>query len=214
LANTPDNQLTQVTRAIAPYAAALAARTPTPGGGSAAAIVAVLSAALGEMVCQYTIGRQDAMEHEREIVESLDHLQLLRIRFLDSAVEDELAYGAYAAASSLPKGTESERLARREALERALLLSTNIPLEVAKSCVEALELLVPVAAHGNRNLISDAAVAALFAEAGLRAAVVNVNVNARIMKHEQGEALLMQAADLEQVGRELTLQILEMIDAR
>ncbi len=214
MAKPPNNQSTEVTQAIAPYAAALAERTPTPGGGSATAVVATLAAALGEMVCQYTIGREDTAERDHDIVEALNHLQLLRYRFLDLAVEDELAYGAYADASRLPKGTEAERKSRRGALDRALLESANIPLEVAKSCVEALELLVPVAKHGNRNLISDAAVAAIFAEASLRAAAVNVNVNAHIMKNEQGEALLMQAADLEQVGRELTLQILELINGR
>jgi len=214
LSQSSSDQANDHARTIAAYVEALASRSPTPGGGSAAAVVASLGAALGEMVCNYSMGKDQDIEVEHEINDALSQLRDLRHRFLELAVDDERAFAIYSAASSLPRDTDAQRVSRREALSRALDEAAAVPLNVAKGCNETLELLIPIAANGNKHLISDAAVAALFAEAGLRSAIINVQVNARSMKNGRGEELLAEAADLEKAGRQMTEQIFETINRR
>jgi formiminotetrahydrofolate cyclodeaminase len=176
--------------------------------------VAALGAALGEMVCNYTVRKGEDPESEQKISDALSEFGILRHRFLELAVEDERAFASYSAASSLPRGTDAERRVRGDAVEKALHEAADAPLNVAKGCLQVLELLIPVAANGNKNLISDAAIAALFAEASLRSAIVNVQVNARNMKGERAESLLTASAGLEKAGRLMLEQILETIDRR
>jgi methenyltetrahydrofolate cyclohydrolase len=199
---------------VADYAAALASGHPTPGGGSAVAVVAALAAALGEMVCQFTTGRAAYSEHEHEVSTALAQLSEMRDRLLNASTDDELAYAAYSRASNLPKSSESEKQYRRAALDRALKSSAHVPVGVAQTCVDLLTAILPVSRFGNRSLISDAAVAALLAEAALRGAVVNVNVNAKLMKNANGDALLRKASELEQTGRALAADVLNIVESR
>jgi formiminotetrahydrofolate cyclodeaminase len=207
-------QLESQPRSVAEYASALASGRPTPGGGSAVAVVAALAAALGEMVCQFTIGREAYADHDYEISEALAQLAEMRDRLLLASVDDESAYSEYSRASNLPKSSESEKEARRAALDRALQRSADVPLSIAQTCVDLLAALLPVSRFGNRSLISDAAVAALLAEAALRGAVVNVNVNAKLMKGAIGDALLRKASKVEQSGRALAADVLEIVESR
>jgi methenyltetrahydrofolate cyclohydrolase len=207
-------RLDSQSRSVADYAAALSLGRPTPGGGSAVAVVAALAAALGEMVCQFTTGRAAYAEHEPEISEALSQLSELRYRLLKASADDEAAYGAYSRASELPKSSATEKETRRAALDRALQTSADVPLGVARACVDLLEGLLPVARFGNRSLISDAAIAALLAEAALRGALVNVNVNAKLMKNANADALLRSASEVEQAGRLLAADVLDIIESR
>lgn len=201
-------------RTVAEYAEAIAAHTPVPGGGSVVGVVGALAAALGEMVCQFTAGKKFASEHESDLVAALNELRSIRARLLQSAVDDEDAYEIYSVAVGLPKQTESEKQERRAALDRALYGAAAVPLSVAETCIRMLEALAPVANFGNRALLSDAAVASLLAEAALRGAVVNVTVNARLMKNGRGDELIETAKKLEQTGRSKAAVLLNAIDSR
>jgi formiminotetrahydrofolate cyclodeaminase len=214
MASDQQSELDGQSRSVADYAAALASSRPTPGGGSAVAVVAALAAALGEMVCQFTTGRAAYAEHEQEISAALIQLAEMRDRLLQASASDELAYAAYSRASNLPKVSESEQQARKAAVDSALRTSADVPLGVAQTCVELLAALLPVSRFGNPSLISDAAVAALLAEAALRGAVVNVNVNAKLMKNANGDALLRKASELEHAGRTLAADVLEIVESR
>ncbi len=90
---------------------------------------------------------------------------------------DERAYAAYAAAAKLPRGTDEEKRARSKALQQALRDAAAPPLAMAAVCRQVLDLAGVVAADGNARLASDAGVAALLAEAALRASAINVRVN-------------------------------------
>ncbi|HEX8065854.1 MAG TPA: cyclodeaminase/cyclohydrolase family protein [Thermoleophilaceae bacterium] len=160
------------------FAAGLAAKQPTPGGGSAAALAGALGAALVSMVCQYTVGREQYADVDEDLRRVLERSEALRGE-LEQAVEDDVAaYGSYSRAQSMPKEGEAERAARAEALQAALRESTEVPLGVAERCVEVLELALEAAEKGNRYLISDAAVGAELAAAGRASAELNVRLNA------------------------------------
>ncbi|HKP88821.1 MAG TPA: cyclodeaminase/cyclohydrolase family protein [Thermoleophilaceae bacterium] len=155
----------------------LASASPTPGGGSAAALGGALGAGLVSMVCNFTVGREKYADVEDEMQAVLRRSEELRLQ-LEQAVEDDVAaYGGYSEASKLPRSTDEESAARDAALDAALRESTLVPLGVAERCAELLELALRAAELGNRFLISDAAVGAELAAAARASAELNVRLN-------------------------------------
>ncbi|MEB3198350.1 MAG: cyclodeaminase/cyclohydrolase family protein [Candidatus Sericytochromatia bacterium] len=154
-----------------------AAKTPVPGGGSAAAIAGALAATLGEMVGALTLGKK-GYEHTVIEVETLRaEARALSRRLLAAAEEDARAYEAVVAAIALPKETDEQKAARKEAMQKAFQGATEPPLGVARSCLVAGRLGLRMLTIGNRNASSDAAVAVLLALAGAEGALLNVGIN-------------------------------------
>ena len=155
----------------------LAAGQPTPGGGSAAALVGALGAGLVSMVCNYTVGREKYADVDEEMRGVLARTEELRAQLGRAVEEDVAAYGSYADAQTLPRETDEEKAVRDGALDAALRESTLVPLAVAERSAEVLELAVRAAELGNRFLISDAAVGAELAGAARASAELNVRLN-------------------------------------
>jgi methenyltetrahydrofolate cyclohydrolase len=155
----------------------LGSSDPVPGGGSAAALVAAMGAALVAMVAELTIGRPDYAEHE-EVVRKLgfDAIER-RSELLDLAQRDADAYDLVVQARRMPKESDADRSARSTALHEAMQEAARIPLRAAVVASEVLDLAERIAPLGNRKAVSDAGVAALLAAAGLRGAVLNVRIN-------------------------------------
>ena len=162
---------------VAAFLDRLAAGTPTPGGGSAAALGGALGGALLQMVCRLTVGRDEARPHEAALGALLGQAADLEKRLRELVDEDALAYDQVMAALRLPKGTDDEKAARRTALRRANAAATDTPLRTAEACHALLGLAAELAATGNRNALSDIGSAAQLAQAGLRGAVMNVRIN-------------------------------------
>ena len=162
---------------VAGYLDALASNAPAPGGGSATGLVGAMGAALVSMVANFTTGRSKYAEVETQIRGALDEAETIRQRLMALADEDQAAYEALSQVRKLPRRTETEKATRNAAIQRATEAAAAPPLEMAAACRRALELSAVVAEHGNHFLASDAGVAALFAEAALRASAINVRVN-------------------------------------
>jgi formiminotetrahydrofolate cyclodeaminase len=167
------------------YLERLASKEPVPGGGSAAAVVAALSAALVAMV-----GRIVATPIEG-LAERADQL---RAQLDEARLRDESAYAAVVAAQALPKNDETERAARRRALEDALQHAAQTPLDAAALAVGILELIDRLLKRPMGALVSDVGSAAEFAHAAVIAFGYNVRINHRYMHDEA--AILRQAAQL------------------
>ena len=198
---------------LAGYVAAVASGEPTPGGGSVVAVIAALGAALGEMVCNLTIGRPAYAAAEAELRPAVGRLSFIRDRLLAVARVDETAYRRYLDATALPKATEAERTARLVAVQEALTNAADVPLGVAESCLELASALEPVARLGNRHAVSDAVVAALLAEAVLRGALLNVRGNAGLLRDTLlAERYRSRADDLEAGGRAAVARVLAAAD--
>jgi formiminotetrahydrofolate cyclodeaminase len=199
---------------VADYAAALASKTPAPGGGSAVAVSAALAAALAEMVCRYTIGKKAYKEHEPVMVEALAKVESARARFLQLAADDEVAYAQYAEVAALPKATEAERSLRDEAIQRALMHAATIPSNVAAMCVDLLSNLETIGQYGNRTLLSDVVVAAHLAEAALLGAVANVQANAALMHAREAKETMSLGRTYERRGRSQSASVQEIVASR
>jgi formiminotetrahydrofolate cyclodeaminase len=155
----------------------LASSAATPGGGSGAAIMGALGAALVSMVCNLTIGKKNYAEVEGEMREVLAGAESLRARLADMVADDIAAFNGLMVAYGLPKQTDDEKAARRAAIQHALIAATEAPLACARACADVIKLSMRAAEVGSRNVISDAGVGALAAQAALRSAALNVDIN-------------------------------------
>ena len=164
------------------YLEALAAPTPTPGGGSVAALCGALSAALSRMVANLALGKEGYESAQVELRELERRARDLQARLLVLMEEDAKAYDAVIAAMRLSKKSEDERKERVRAMQRAYERATTVPLDTMTACSEAIAISLVAAQKGNRNAITDAGAAALIAEAGLRAAGLNVRINLAALK--------------------------------
>jgi len=170
--------------AVREYATRLAAGEPVPGGGSGAALVGALAAALGEMAGNFTTGREKFAAVEQEVQSVLSVLGRQRRRLLQLTDADAEAYERVGAAYKLPKSTEEEQAARRVAIQEALTAAADVPLAVMEACVNTLAQLEQLRQVANPNLLSDVAVAAELSFAALRCAWLNVEVNLAGIKDE------------------------------
>ncbi len=155
----------------------LASSAATPGGGSGAAIMGALGAALVSMVCNLTIGKKNYAEVEPEMRSVLHDAEGLRQRLADMVAEDIAAFNGLMAAYGLPKLTDEDKAARGAAIQHALRAATEAPLACARASADVIALSMRAAEVGNRNVISDAGVGALAAQAALRSAALNVDIN-------------------------------------
>ncbi len=162
----------------------LASKAPTPGGGSAAAIIGAMGAGLVSMVCNLTIGKKGYEAVEADMRATLDASESLRARLSDTVRADVEAFDRVMGAYRLPKETDADKQARSEAIQAALKAATDVPLACAKDCAELIQLSRIAAEKGNRNVISDAGVAVLAAYAALKSAALNVYVNTGGIKDE------------------------------
>lgn len=159
------------------FADELAAGTPTPGGGGAAALAGALGAALLAMVCRFTVGRERFASAEAEVQRILDQAEAARLRLLDAIDADASAYGEVAAAYRLPRGNESEQSARAEAIRQASWSAAQPPLAVAEEAAALLELCRAAAPITNPMLASDVVTAEVLAVAALEGGAANVEAN-------------------------------------
>jgi glutamate formiminotransferase/formiminotetrahydrofolate cyclodeaminase len=184
-------------QSMSAFVASVASPTPAPGGGSVSAHVGTLAAALTQMVAGLTVGRKKYAAVEADMRELAMRAVALGNELTGLVERDATAYGAVTAAYKLPKEPEAAAASRERAITDALLGAARVPLETARACAAVAELAEIAATKGNPNTVSDAAVAALLAEAACRGAIYNVRINlAEIGDKSRGESLHREAASL------------------
>lgn len=164
---------------------AIRSSSPTPGGGSVAALCGALSASLSIMVCNLTIGKDKYKDVRKEMETVLAKSSTLTDRLTELIDEDAEAYNSVVAALRLPKETDEEKKRRMEAMQSALRRAIAIPHEVMELSLEAIRLAHTVARKGNEGAISDSGTAALTAYASLRAASMNVRINLKEIEDKE-----------------------------
>lgn len=172
-------------KSVANFLDELASNAPAPGGGSVAALSGALGAALVSMVCNLTLGKKGYEQVQDDIQDLLDRSEALRHKSADLLEEDVKAYTGYSKAAKMPRATEEEKAERKVAMQEALKVATDVPLSIAETAVEVMDLCMPAAEKGNKWAVSDAGVAVLMAEAALRSAALNVLINLGTLKDEE-----------------------------
>jgi methenyltetrahydrofolate cyclohydrolase len=160
----------------------LASGNPTPGGGSAAAIMGAMGAALVSMVCNVTIGKKGYETVEAEMRSVLSESERVRRRLTAMVAEDIAAFDSILAAYKLPKSTEEDKAVRAAAIQAGLRRATEVPLDCARVCAEVIALSRRASEQGYLNVISDGGVGVLAGFTGLRSAALNVYINAPALK--------------------------------
>jgi methenyltetrahydrofolate cyclohydrolase len=162
----------------------LAGDAPTPGGGSTAALAGALGAALVSMVGSLTLGKPKYADVEAEVAAMLGQSEALRRRLTSLIDADARAFEHVTQAMRMPRDTDQARATRTDVLQDALKAAALVPLQIAGACREVMALAQQAAEMGNTNVVSDAGVAILMAEAALRSAALNVLINLKWIKDE------------------------------
>jgi formiminotetrahydrofolate cyclodeaminase len=155
----------------------VAAGTPTPGGGSVAALSGLMAASLGQMVCNITIGKPKYTAVEPRLKIIRDELEQLGARLRELIADDAESFEATLKAYRLPKESDEQKQRRAAQIQEATLGAIKVPLETAARSFEVLKHLRELAEIGNPNALSDAAVGAQLASAAIKGASYNVRIN-------------------------------------
>lgn len=151
--------------------------TPAPGGGSIAALVGSLGAALASMVANLTFAKK-GFETARPELEALAmRCQQLKDDLLRAIDADTDAFNGVLTAMRLPRDTPEQSSARDAAIQEGYKHATSVPYDTAVACLEVLRLCRQAAEQGMPASITDGLVGALCARAGLLGAVANVRIN-------------------------------------
>lgn len=163
----------------------LASKASTPGGGSAAAIMGAMGAALASMVANFTVGKKNYEAVEAEMRDLLQKSESMRNELTGMVQADVDVFNNVMAAYGMARDSDADKAARSQAIQTALKEATDVPLACAKLCADVIHLCRPMAEKGNNNVISDAGVAVLAAYAALRSAALNVYINIGGIKDEE-----------------------------
>ena len=174
----------------------LASSAPTPGGGGAAALVAAVGVALGNMVGSLTAGKPKYAAVEADIVALDARAQELRVRLLSLVDADAEAFAPLSAAYGLPAGTDAEREHKAAVMEGCLHDAAAVPLALMGACAEGIELCAEYARIGSALARSDAGCGAALCRAALQAASLNVFANTKLMAERAYAAELDARAEL------------------
>jgi glutamate formiminotransferase/formiminotetrahydrofolate cyclodeaminase len=189
--------------------------SPAPGGGSVAAYVGALGAALGSMVANLSAHKRGWDERWEEFSSWAEKGKICHDRLLKLVDEDTAAFNAIMDAFGLPKNTDQEKKQRSAAIQAATKHAIEVPYDVMQTAFQSLEVIQAMAEIGNPNSLSDAGVGALCARTAAYGAYLNVRINSRELADKiYVEAILTKAASLLQETLDKEAEILKLIESR
>jgi glutamate formiminotransferase / formiminotetrahydrofolate cyclodeaminase len=183
-----------VSSSLKQFAASTASESPAPGGGSIAAYVGVLGAALGTMVANLSSHKKGWDEQWEIFSQWALQGQQYQQQLMHLVDEDTRAFNAIMEAFALPKTTAIEKDKRQSAIENATLTAMDVPYRVMEIGVSAMPLLQAMAESGNPNSVSDAGVGALCLRTAVLGAWMNVRINATGLANSDYKTNLLQKA--------------------
>ena len=197
------------------FAEETASESPAPGGGSIAAYMGALGAALSTMVANLSAHKPGWDDRWKEFSDYAERGHALMTRLLALVDEDTAAFNKIMAVFSMPKSTPEEKAARAEALETATLYATEVPLRTMEASYDVFDYAEAMAREGNPASVSDAAVGALAARAAVVGALLNVRINAAGLKNrENAEKLLARADVIDKKSEARVATVLEIANSK
>jgi formiminotetrahydrofolate cyclodeaminase len=175
----------------------LSSNSPTPGGGNVAAMCGALSASLGMMVCNLTIGKKKYADVEPMMIKLRDQFEGFQKKFFELATKDNQAFDKVMEAFKLPKETDSEKELRSSKIEEATMGAAEVPADVMKTCTEILPMIKTVIEKGNKNSLSDAGVAVSLIATAAESAYLNVMINCGSLSNQTIAGEIKKRADIQ-----------------
>lgn len=195
------------------FARETASESAAPGGGSVSAYMGALAAALGAMVANLSAHKRGWDDRWKEFSDQAVKGQDIMERLLKLVDEDTAAFAKIMNVFSMPKGTEEEKAARAEAMEKATLYATQVPLRTMQTASEAMPLALEMARKGNPASASDAGVGAIAALAAVKGAQLNVRINAAGLKDRaMADSLTAEAEKIAKEAAEKEAEILSEVN--
>lgn len=192
-----------------------ASESPAPGGGSISAYMGALGAALGTMVANLTAHKAAYDDRWKEFSDAAEKGQELMEQLLHLVDEDTAAFNMIMDVFAMPKKTPEEKSARAEAMEKATLYATEVPLRTMETSFKAFDLIRNMAENGNPASVTDAGVGALATRAAVRGAFLNVKINAAGLKdREAAERLIARGAEIEKEAAKAEEEILAIVNSK
>jgi len=155
----------------------IASSSPTPGGGSVAALTLAHAHALGMMVSRLTLGKEkwsDGQDFAAEVIESSS--EGIR-RALLLADEDASAFDAVIDSYNLPRNNDSQESIRAEAIVSSTINAALVPLKIMRASSDFLQSIIGLSKTGNANALTDLLASSELAHASSRIASYNVKIN-------------------------------------
>ena len=194
---------------------AVAAASPTPAGGAAAALASALAAALVTMVAGLTTRREKYAAVHGHAREVLERAESLRAELLELATYDAEAIAEYLEALRLPHGTEFERTAREAARRATLLEAARVQMELLHLAGEVAALAEAMVGSGVATAIGDAATAAFLAVAVGRSAYWSIRSNLRHLgRSDENRPLVDTASGTLELLEEIEIRVRQLLDER
>ena len=192
-----------------------ASESPAPGGGSVAAALGALGAALATMVANLSSHKRGWDARWREFSDWADRGKAAHARLTALVDEDTASFNRVMDAMGLPKGTDAEKAARTAAIQAATIEAARVPLEVMKATLASMDVIAAMAELGNPASVSDAGVGALCARSAVLGAQLNVRINcAGIKDAAVADGLRAEAAAIAAAAVERERQILAIVEAK
>lgn len=193
----------------------LAAGTPTPGGGSAAAFAGAMAASLAVMVARLTTGKKKYAEVEKRMGTIIEDADNLRFQLLESMQQDSAAFESWMTANRMPKDTEEQQSTRAAAIEMAAKQAIEAPLQSAGLALRAMEFALECAETGNINAISDAGSAGELANSAIIAAGYNVRINCLCLTDQvSAGGYIERARKVEMTGTNILSRLRQVLSVR
>ncbi|MFD0620534.1 cyclodeaminase/cyclohydrolase family protein [Paenibacillus sp. GCM10027629] len=150
--------------------------SPTPGGGSVAALVAALGASMTSMVGNLSQGEKYAA-YQEQIHETLERMNTLTTIYEQLLAQDMDCFEQYVAALKLPRNSESEKEARKQALEQATIQAIDVPIRLIEACLAGMRYAKGIADCCNPHVLSDLGISTILLEAAAQSALLTAQIN-------------------------------------
>ena len=184
----------------------LSSDAPAPGGGSTAALEGAVGAALTAMVASLTVGKKKYAEYEENAKIIIEKANKIKVQFIDVLDRDTEAFNGVSAVFAMPKNTDEEKAARKEAMQKALKACTETPMEMMELCLESLKVTETILGKFNTSAASDLGVSALSIKAAVQGAWLNVLINLAGIKDEE------YVKEYKEKGQKILDQVLPLAD--
>lgn len=204
-----------VSMQLTAFADETASESPAPGGGSIAAYVGSLGAALATMVANLSSHKKGWDERWEEFSNWAEKGEQYKTELLRLVDQDTNAFNQIMTAFSLPKSTDAEKAARTRAIQEATKFAIEIPFKVMQSAYGSMEVIKAMAETGNPNSVSDAGVGALCARTSVMGAFMNVRINAAGYADKEFVAdILHRGREIENKTIALESEILNVVNGK